>query len=71
MIRGYWTDTRYVPEPSVAKFEQELGKLLAQRPCDGCGKPLGSEPRRQKNQKHYHPGCDEEIAEKSDGTNKG
>jgi hypothetical protein len=57
MIHGHWEGDRYIPEPSVASFEREFGALLALRLCDGCGLPLGSQPRRHKDHRHYHPEC--------------
>jgi hypothetical protein len=56
-MKGHWTDDRYVPEPSVQMFEKFLGAILAQRPCDHCRQPLGSEPRKMIDKKQYHPQC--------------
>ncbi len=63
MIGGYWTDDRYVPEPSVQRFEVWLGGVFARRPCDGCRKPLGSDPRRLINKRQYHPACAPPVTE--------
>jgi hypothetical protein len=52
------TEDRYVPEPSVARFELWLGAVFAERLCDGCRKKLGGDPRRMIDHKQYHPGCE-------------
>lgn len=57
MIRGCWKDGRYIPEPSIQRFEIELGKIIAAQPCNSCGKPLGTNPRRILDKKQYHPEC--------------
>lgn len=53
-VKGYWTETHYVPEPSVRRLEQELGKIAAARPCAKCGEPLGPGPDFVKNHRRYH-----------------
>lgn len=52
---------QHIPHPSVTAFERFLGNILAQRPCDGCRKSLGSAPRRMLNHKQFHPECDAKI----------
>lgn len=59
--KGTHTDTQYIPEPSVQTFEKALAQYIGKRPCDGCGKPLGNEPRKQHNKRQYHPQCWERI----------
>lgn len=41
MIGGHWEGDHYVPEPSMAAFEQILAEFCAALPCSACGKPLG------------------------------
>ena len=57
MIQGHHEADRYVPEPSVRRFEIELGAHLGRRRCDGCGLQLGNDPRRMIDKKNYHPKC--------------
>lgn len=47
----------HTPEPSVRAFEAFLAKVLGKRPCDGCNRPLGNQPRRMLDCKQYHPAC--------------
>lgn len=56
-IKGYWENGYYIPELTVQRFEIELGKWIAARSCDGCGRRLGSDPRRIINHRHYHQQC--------------
>jgi len=57
MITGYWKDGYYIPDPSVTRFEQQLGRLLGLRLCNSCHKPLGNKPRRLVDRRQYHPEC--------------
>lgn len=56
-VRGTWDDGRYIPEPTVRVFEELLGRIIAARPCAGCGKSRGSSPLRISDHKFYHPAC--------------
>lgn len=49
--------TVHVPAPAAARFEKQLGALLAQRACDGCARQLGSAPRTMWRCRQYHPAC--------------
>lgn len=56
-IKGTMTDDYYIPEPSIRAIEAVLAEIIGRRRCDGCGKPLGNDPRRMLDRKQYHPGC--------------
>lgn len=55
--QGEWRDGFYVPEPSVRRFEEVLGRAFAAMRCAACGKPLGEGPMIQADGKKYHPAC--------------
>lgn len=57
-IRGHYEEGRYIPEPSVTVFEQFLGRVIAERPCAGCGLPRGTGPLRVTDGRFYHPECE-------------
>lgn len=47
----------HIPHPAARRFEVWLGRILGQRPCNGCSQPLGNEPRKFLNHRMYHPDC--------------
>lgn len=47
----------HVPEPSVARFERELGAFLADRKCNCCHERLGPAPRKMVRHMQLHPSC--------------
>lgn len=69
--RGHWHDGRYIPEPSVARFEIALAAFIQDRLCAGCGKPRGSGPLRAGKHRFYHPACAPPRREREEGLKEG
>jgi hypothetical protein len=59
--RGQHEADRYVPEPSVARFEAMLGAIVAERPCFGCGTRRGPGPLTALDGRWYHPECGRQV----------